>query len=69
MDTELDLKTASREELVGEITMLRLELGRERAEHQMTKKLLKSSNMGMEYSLKKMNAMSEELVKLKRLSL
>jgi hypothetical protein len=69
MDTELDLKTASREELVGEITMLRLELGRERAEHENTKKLLKSANMGMAYSLKEMSAMSEELVILKGLTL
>ena len=69
MDTELDLKTASREELVGEITMLRLELSRERSEHQNTKTLLSSANLGLAFSLKEINAMSEELVKLKGLSL
>jgi len=66
---ELDLKTASREELVGEIAMLRLELNRERVDHQNTRTLLGSANLGLAFSLKEMNAMSEELVKLKGLSL
>jgi len=69
MNSELDLKVASREELVGEITMLRLELSRERVEHQNTKTLLSSANLGLVFSLKEINAMSEELVKLKGLSL